>query len=170
MNTTKLSEWLNIAAAAGVIVSLLLVAYEIRLSNRIGLEQASAARWDRWDLVQEMGSSPHIADVIVRAHEGDTLTRAEAFMLNNYVDQYFSAISYEVELMETGTFDSSQEVSPAGLQILTGSEYFVRRWSVVKDFQYEEVERIVESALTAANQRDITAYLDYIRGATDQLE
>ena len=39
MNASKLSDWLQMTAAIGVIAGLMLVAYEIRVSNRIGLDQ-----------------------------------------------------------------------------------------------------------------------------------
>ena len=50
------------------------------------------------------------------------------------------------------------------------SEYAGRRWSVYKDSWDGRVVASVDAALAAQDQRDVLGYLDYIRGATDQLE
>jgi hypothetical protein len=69
MNSTRLNEWLQIAAGVGVIVGLVLVAYEIRISNRIGVEQANAVVVEKWDKVSELALQPGVAEFFVRAHE-----------------------------------------------------------------------------------------------------
>lgn len=170
MNTTKLNDWLQIAAAAGVIVGLVLVAYEIRISNRIGIEQANAAMLDRWDVVLEAGTSPQIADLFVRAHEGDELSRAEVFMLNNFLDQYLNTLSYELQLAENEIIKVSPEAYQGVIQLYGGNQYFRRRWEAVRYTYDDTIVPIVDSALAAPEQRDIIAYLDYIRGATDRLD
>jgi len=40
MQNSKVNEWLQIIASLGVILSLLIVAYEIRESNRIATAEA----------------------------------------------------------------------------------------------------------------------------------
>jgi hypothetical protein len=69
MNSTRLNEWLQIAAGVGVIVGLVLVAYEIRISNRVGVEQANAVVVEKWDKVSELALQPGVAEFFVRAHE-----------------------------------------------------------------------------------------------------
>lgn len=54
MDSSKLNDWVQIAATIGVIAGLILVAYEIRVSNRLGFEQANADRMERWNSLSEV--------------------------------------------------------------------------------------------------------------------
>ncbi len=170
MNTSKLNDWLQIAAAAGVIVGLALVAYEIRVSNRIGLEQAYASSIERWELIYQLGTSPEIAELWVRAHEGDELTRPEAFVLNNYIDTFLSAVDIDMTLQETESLTITAESMQGDIQYYVLNDYFKRRWSVIHHLYGKHVARAVDGAMKSPSQRDVLAYLDYIRGTSDQLE
>lgn len=170
MSTSKLNDWLQIAAAAGVIVGLVLVAYEIRVSNRIGLEQAYASSIERWELIYQLGTSPEIAELWVRAHEGNELSRPEAFVLNNYIDTFLSAVDIDLTLQDTESLSVPAEMLHGDIQYYVMNDYFERRWSVVRHLYGEHVAGAVDGALNSPSQRDVLAYLDYIRGASDQLE
>jgi len=170
MNTTKLNDWLQIAASVGVIAGLLLVAYEVRISNRIGIEQGNAVALERWEIYQQMGTSPELANLLVRAHEGEELSRAEAVMLNNYVDQLLIAVGFDLQLIEHETLSNIAGSYVGILQMAMPKPYFERRWEVIGSFYSDRVVAAVDAALAAPEQRDILAYLDYIRGATNQLD
>jgi len=170
MNTSKLNDWLQIAAAAGVIAGLVLVAYEIRVSNRIGLEQAYASSIERWELIYQLGTSPKIAELWVRAHEGDELTRPEAFVLNNFMDTVLSALDIDLKLQDTESLSVTTENMRGEIQYYVLNDYFERRWSAIRRLYGEHVAGAVDGALNSPSQRDVLAYLDYIRGASDQLE
>ena len=71
MNISKLNDWIQITAAAGVVVGLFLVAYEIGDSNRIGIEQANAENLTRIGEVYAVFSSVDGSDLFVRALEGE---------------------------------------------------------------------------------------------------
>ena len=171
MNTTKLNDWLQIAAAIGVITGLIMVAYEIRISNRIGIEQANAAALERWDTMLELGTSREVADIFVRALEGDELSRADVFILNSFIDQYLNTTGYQLRLTETGSLDDVEHTAFHGtIQYYLGSEYARRRWTIVRAFYSRRIVESVDAALAAQDQRDVLGYLDYIRGTTDQVE
>lgn len=169
MDTSKLNDWLQMAASAGVIVGLLIVAYEIRLSNRIGIEQANAAGLERWDSLQAMSVSPDVASLFVRAYEGDELSRAEAFLLNSVLDTFLNAISYDLRLIETGSLDMTAGDYRDVIRFWMGSDYARRRWSIPEyrsGFQ-GRIVNAVDAALEGEAQRDVLEYLDYVRGASD---
>ena len=79
MKETKLNDWIQIAASLGVIVGLILVAYEIRTSNRLGIDQANAESIEKFGSMYEHFSSVDAASLLVRAHEGGELTRVEIY-------------------------------------------------------------------------------------------
>ena len=108
--------------------------------------------------------------MFVRAHEGDELTRAEVFMLNNFVDQFLNTISYELALEETRGTQPPLDNRVKGLQLYTANRYFKRRWEAYNDTWEAPIVALVDRTLENPDQRDVLAYLDYIRGATDQLE
>ena len=72
MNTTKLNDWLQMTAAVGVIAGLVLVAYELRISNRMGYEQANAEGIRMWTDHDRAKFSPELVELIVRNAEGES--------------------------------------------------------------------------------------------------
>lgn len=172
MNTTKLSDWLQIAAAVGVIIGLVLVAYELRLSNRIAWEQASADALERWDRVSEFLIIPGTAELFLRAHNDEELTREETIKLNAFIDVALSTILHEYRIYETGTLVLPQGFESAYngvIQFYIGNQYGRRRWEVVKFGWQPEIVDIIDGALESPTQRNVIGDLDYIRGASDQV-
>lgn len=167
MNTTKLNDWLQIAAAVGVIIGLLLVAYEIRISNRIGLEQANAAAADRWEAIYALGASPEIADIWVRAHEGDELSRAETIMLNSLADTAITAINFDLTLRQTESVSFSDADYLGTAQYYVTTEPFKRRWPTLRNLHDGPIVDLLDRAIASPDQRNIIAYLDEIRGVTE---
>ena len=103
MKETKLNDWIQIAASLGVIVGLILVAYEIRTSNRLGIDQANAESIEKFGSMYEHFSSVDAAGLLVRAHEGGELTRVEIYRFDNLINLFLSTIYYEWTIEKTGT-------------------------------------------------------------------
>ena len=173
MNTTKLNDWMQIAAAAGVVAGLALVAYEVRVSNRIGLEQANAQSMSIYGAVNELYSTPDAADLFIRANEGDELSRKEMVRLDNLLNAWIGAVFYDWTLSNTGTiaFESSfaDSYTPA-IQWYLGSEIGRRKWETDKGEWESAFAEIVASALAASKQRNVLGELDNLRGATNSVE
>jgi hypothetical protein len=105
MDSGKLNDWVQIAATIGVIVGLILVAYEIRVSNRLGFEQANAERMDKWSSLSEVALSSDVTELHIRAMEGDELSRVELLKLHHFESIVLQTLFYEWTLAETGTVD-----------------------------------------------------------------
>ena len=93
MNTERLNEWLQIAASAGVIVGLLLVAYEVRQSNVYASAEAVRSSITGWQDISVSEYETDIATLYVKAFEDPhNLSKAELFKLNAWltaiVNQY----------------------------------------------------------------------------------
>jgi len=173
VDTTKLNEWLQIATAVGVIVGLVLVAYELRLSNRMAWEQASADALERYDKVSELTLQPGVAELFLRAHEGGEISREEAVKLNAYIDVALSTILHDHRLYVTGSLVLEQGWEPTYnrvIQFYFGSQYARRRWETSKVSWQTEFASVVDKALAASNQRNIFGELDYARGASDTVD
>lgn len=173
MDTAKLNDWLQIAAAVGVITGLVLVAYELRLSNRIAWEQASADALERWDRVNEFMLVPGTAELMLRAHKGEELSQEETVKLNAFADVALSTILHEYRIYKTGTLDLPQGFESAYngvIQFYLGDQYGRRRWEVVRFSWQPEFVQIVDSALESPIQRNIIGEIDYTRGASDRIE
>jgi hypothetical protein len=171
--STKLNDWMQIAAAAGVVAGLVLVAYEIRVSNRIGLEQASAQILSNYGAVDEIFSTHDAADLFVRANEGDELSRKEMVRLGSMLNTYIGALFYNWTLSNTGTVtvegDFADYYTPT-IQFYLGNEVGRRKWELDKGDWDTAFAEIVASALAASKQGNVLGELDYLRGATNSLE
>ena len=173
MDSSKLNDWLQITAAVGVIIGLVLVAYELRQSNRIAWEQASADALERWDIVAEFEFKSETADLLLRAHTGEELSRADTIKLNAYYDVALNTILHEYRLYKTQTLDLPQGFESAynGLiQFYLGSQHGRRRWELMKTEWQPEFVDVVDRALESNNQRKVIGELDYIRGASDRVD
>ena len=173
MNTAKMSDWLQIAAAVGVIIGLVLVAYELRQSNRIAWEQASADALERWDRVAEFEFQSETAELLLRVHAGEELSREETIKLNAYYDVALNTILHEYRLYKTRTLDLPQGFEHAYnrlIQFYLGSQHGRRRWEVMKNEWQPEFVGVIDRALASHNQRNLIGELDYIRGASDRLD
>ncbi|MFT5500210.1 MAG: hypothetical protein ACI88G_000336 [Woeseiaceae bacterium] len=174
MNASKLSDWLQMTAAVGVVAGLILVAYEIRVSNRIGLDQAHAESANRWSAADAVYSTAEAADLFIRANEGDVLSRQEMLRLDGMLSAWLSAVYYDWTLYESGTFafdggfaDSSYAAS---IQWVLGSEVGRRKWTTDSGDWNAKFAASVDSALASSKQRNVLSELDYFRGATESVE
>ncbi len=173
MDTRKLNDWVQIAATIGVIAGLVLVAYEIRVSNRLGFEQANADRMDRWTTINEVALSTGAVELLIRAREGDELSRVETERLNQFESVVLNTLFYDFTLAETGTV-----TFPGGfasfyqgvIQGYLGSEISRRHWEVIREYWRPGFGTTIDSALAAPDQRDYLAEIDFIRGTIDRLE
>jgi hypothetical protein len=173
MNASKLSDWLQMTAAVGVVAGLILVAYEIRVSNRIGLDQANAESANQWSAADAVYSTAEAADLFIRANEGDVLSRQEMLRLDGMLNARLSAVYYDWTLYESGTLaidGGFADFYAATIQWYLGSEIGRRKWTTDSGAWNAKFAAIVDSALAASKQRNVLGELDYLRGATDSVE
>jgi hypothetical protein len=173
MNASKLNDWLQITAAVGVVAGLILVAYEIRVSNRIGLDQANSESLSRWHEADAIASTAQAADIFIRSHEGDVLSRQEMLRLDVMLNAYIGAMYYDWTLSESGTISYEQgfaEFFTPAIQWYLGSELGRRKWETDSSDWETPFAEIIDSALADPKQRNVLAELDYLRGAADSAE
>lgn len=174
MKTSRLNEWFQIAAAVGVIAGLVLVAYELRISNRLGYEQAEAASIDNFRFISEITLSTDGAELFVRAYEGDQLTRVDVVKFNELINSYLGALYYEWVITGTGTLEYAGGFASFyqnSIHYYLGSEAARRQWDVDRPTWSPAFASEIDKALATTNKRgkrDVIAELDYVRGVADQ--
>jgi hypothetical protein len=173
MNASKLNDWLQMTAAVGVVAGLVLVAYEIRVSNRIGVDQANSESVSKCNEAIALVSTAEAADIFIRSHEGDVLSRQEMLRLDVMLNAYIGAMYYDWTLSESGTLSYEQgfaEFFAPAIQWYLGSEPGRRKWETDSSEWETPFAEIIDSALADPKQRNVLAELDYLRGAADSAE
>ena len=173
MNASKLNDWLQVTAAVGVIAGLVLVAYEIRVSNRIGLDQANSESMSKYAEVIAVYSSAEGADLFVRANEGDVLSRQEMARFDEMLALSIGAVFYDWSVNQSGTISTAgdfTEFYAPTIQWYLGSDIGRRKWATDSANWPPQFVAIVDNALAAPEQADVLAELDYFRGETDSIE
>ena len=173
MNASKLNHWLQMTAAVGVVAGLILVAYEIRVSNRIGLDQAHAESANRWNAADAVYSTAEAADLFIRINEDDVISRQEMLRLDGMLNAWLTAVYADWTLYESGTFGIDggfADSYTATIQWVLGSEVGRRKWTNDSGTWDAEFAAIVDSALAASKQNNVLSELDYLRGATESVE
>ena len=149
MNTEKLNDWLQLAAAVGVLVGLLLVAYELRQQQELVRAQlgsdAITATQEQFDSFQDVAT----ARAYVKALEApDTLTLEEQVILHSlFAEVLVATVTRHRYLNSLGVFEAGLAIpanSAAG--IILGSEYGRQWWAVRR----RTSARVIVDALDAA--------------------
>ena len=87
MNSDKLNSWLALLANAGVVVGLLLLAYELREAQHFAETQAAVQRYDQMQLANaEMAMSESLGRIRVKAKSDGvhSLTPEESYRLQRW--------------------------------------------------------------------------------------
>ena len=92
MNNSGIYDRLQLVATFGVIVSLVLVVYEIRENNAIAYQQAISGNWQNWTSLSGAQLQSDVADVLAKSMtKPDDLTVAETLKLNFWLNAHMTA-------------------------------------------------------------------------------
>ena len=150
MNTEKLNEWLQIAASAGVIVGLLLVAYEVRQSNVYASAEAVRSSISGWQDISVSEYETDIANVYVKSFEDPgNLTQAELFKLNAWLTAIVNQYERHLAMHDLG-FESDPTQDLTNWANAYFGNHFGRAWleenrNWIDPRNYAAIERGLES-------------------------
>lgn len=83
MQTSRTSDWLQIAGTVGVIVGLVMVALEVRQANKFAEAEAIRGMYDGWEAFSMSGYETDIMDVYVKSFENpEELSTAEILKMD----------------------------------------------------------------------------------------
>jgi hypothetical protein len=104
MNTSKLNDWLQILASMGVIIGLLLVAVEIRESNRFAKSESIGAMNQAWTDFYVVGMESRITAILEKSYvDPDNLSTEEMMRLARYYDSIINFYTWQLRSYELGT-------------------------------------------------------------------
>jgi hypothetical protein len=104
MQDSKISEWLQIIASLGVLAGLLLVAYEIRESNRVAISEGSRAVSEIFSELSRSEYETDIYDLLAKSIENPgELSLADTMKLNSYFSTIIQTFGLWEGAYELGT-------------------------------------------------------------------
>ena len=116
---SKVSDWLQIVAAFGVLAGLLFVAFEIRESNRIAISEGASSISDQFTLLWISEYETDIHDLFAKSIETPSdLSTAEIRKIDSWYWTYYTIYrrwltNYELGTARyTGLDDLAEEVIP----------------------------------------------------------
>ena len=103
---SRISTWLQIAASLGVLIGLLLVAFEIRELNRIAKSESIAAMNQAWTDFYLVGAESEITGVLKKSFEDPhTLSTEDMMRLVHWYDSVVNLYTWYLRAYELGTVE-----------------------------------------------------------------
>ena len=92
MTLSQIADYADLITAAGVVLSLLFVAFEMHSSNRQAKRANMQSMLTGIRQLKHWGRDPHTVEILVRGRESfQQLTPAEKFVFANYTEECFAA-------------------------------------------------------------------------------
>lgn len=108
MNVGKLNDWLQLAAALGVIAGLALVAYELRQNQELTRAQLNSETVNALENFAFARQQEALARAIAKTRDAPLeLTGTERIMLDGYYKHAFTQVFREAVLIERGIYDDN---------------------------------------------------------------
>ena len=154
MNASKLNEWLQIAASLGVLIGLLVVAYEIRQNTTVAQAEHSRAIYSLWVDLSGVELDTGVAEALITAIENQgQLTAADKFKLNSWLTAVVSVYDYTTLESNLGASLIQSTIDEEDARYYFASEYardwfeFNKRW--INPATSEVISRAIEELPTA---------------------
>ena len=115
MNKDSLNWWLNLGANVGVLVGLIFLIVELNQTRDMNRgETRNQVASELSQLLRDVGNNPQLADLLVRAENGDPLTPAEEMQYEQRILsmlRYFENVHYQYRhgLYDDGEFATQKE-------------------------------------------------------------
>jgi hypothetical protein len=166
MKPSQLNEWLQILASFGVLVGLLVVAYEIKQNTEFARVNHYQSTYNMWMDFSSLEIESDIGDIFIRSIEDpESLSPRDVYRLNAYYVTYLSihentGIAMDFGLATAGPSDAIGELEA---QYYFSSE-FSRRWFErnkywLRPYNVEVISRAIESTPVATSWERVEALL-----------
>jgi len=151
MKNSDINDFLQLAATVGVIVSLGLVAYEIRENNAIAYQQAISGNWQNWTNLASAQLQSDIADVMAKSMTNpDDMSVAETLKLNFWLTAQMTAWEQDLATVKLTGRDPerlvtalTQEASWYFGNKVTRGWYFENRYTLSPEY-VQAIDRALE--------------------------
>ncbi len=128
MVASKLNERLQIIASLAVFLGLILVVYELKLSNSVALAEHTRDAYYAWLDIASIEMEGDLGRVVIKSYEEpDKLTSEELFKLNAWLISIMSLFAYGHVADELGFSTIPPLIDEPYARYLFGSRY-ARQW------------------------------------------
>ncbi len=128
LNTSKVNEWLQIAASLGVLVGLFVVAYEIRQNTSVTKTEHIRATFEMWMDLSSIELESDVGRTIIKAVEDpDNLSPEDEFKMNSWLNAIASIYEYNNQAEELGIGPSLKAYLAGDARYYFASRY-ARQW------------------------------------------
>ena len=101
---SRISDWVQIAASLGVLIGLLLVAFEIRESNRVAKSESIGAMNQAWTDFYLVGAESEISGILEKSFEDPhSLSTEEMMRLVHWFDSVVNLYTWQLRAYELDT-------------------------------------------------------------------
>lgn len=144
MNVDKLNDWLQLIAAIGVLIGLLLVAYELRQEHELVRAQLVSETFAATQELRSSFQNPNVTRACVTAYTSpETLTIEEQVILDEYFANVIAVVvGRNMAMVDQGLFDAVYMDNNARIaaRVIFASDYG-REWWAVRREKYVSVLR-----------------------------
>ena len=165
MKASRFNDFLQIGGILGVIIGLVLVAYEIRETNRVAFEQIAYESTSAFTEWEKMWADPYVAQVLVKVAENEEpLTRQEMYVYDSFLTVWMEAYvaAYGIAQSSRASFEVLEFMAveaPQRFDNPTAREWYkVNRWLFP-----EELANVIDQALVDAPMGITLGEMDRIR-------
>jgi hypothetical protein len=118
---SRISDWIQIAASLSVLVGLILVAIEIRESNRVATSESVGAISQSWIDISLVGAESDLSRILAKSYEDPyNLSTEEMIRLSFWYESMMGSYDWWLRSSELGT----SELNPAADFGANAEEYF----------------------------------------------
>lgn len=149
MHESKINAWLQILASMGVLIGLMLVAYEIRESNRVATSESVRGIEDCFNLVSVAELETDIIEIYVASiEEPGELTVIEKIKLNTYLNTVSGCFQRWLNMHQLGVarydgLDTLRDTVDIYFSSAFGRAWFAEN----KTWMYPNMAEVIESEL-----------------------
>jgi len=154
MDSAKLNDWLQIAASLGVLVGLLVVAFEIRQNTTVAQLEHSRALYSMWLDLSGIELESGVDEAVILAIENpDQLTASEKFKIQSWLVAVVSV--YDYQILEQGLAGDliQSTIEEKAARFYFASEYSRDWFESAKGWimpeNAEVIARVIEESPTA---------------------
>ena len=151
MNTSKLNDRLQIAASIGVLLGLLIVAYEIRQNTSFAEAEYTEATYGHWMQISHMELETDIGEIAIRAVEDpESLTDLDKFKLNAWLVFAISIYDHQDRSRNLGIAPSYARMGQADAHYYFSSQYARDWFEVNRDWMRPTVVETIAHAIESS--------------------
>ena len=173
MATSRDRDWLQIGGLVGVIVGLLLVAYEVQQANKFASAEAMRGVSERFDAIQiESFSSNDIFEIYVKSFERpDELTDAELLRIDSWLTTSVGYWDSRMRMEDLGLMPpGSAQIFDALYDYMFGSPMSFAWYSRNKGWLHPELAEIVERRMASSPIPSKPPLVELLRSGTRSAE